>query len=320
MSTPGERAAGGYEIDKIRRVQLREVWPHEALDFTTWLERNPDALSDVLDLELANVEREQRAGSFSVDLVAESNTGEKVVIENQLERSDHDHLGKLITYLAALEAQVAIWIVSDPRPEHVGAITWLNESPGASFYLLKLEAIRIGDSPAAPLLTLITGPSPETREVGEHKREFAERHSIREAFWESLLERARGHTSLHSAVSAHTDSWLSAGSGRSGIHFDYAIRRNDASVYLVIDTNDESQNDAIFDHLAAERDQIEESFGGGLEWLRLEGYKRCVVGQSFSTGGYADDQERWPEIQDEMIDGMVRLERAFKPKVAALPS
>ncbi|MCO5328249.1 MAG: hypothetical protein M9964_14540, partial [Solirubrobacterales bacterium] len=191
-----------YEIDKIRRVQLREVWPHEALDFTTWLEHNPDALSDVLGLELVSVEREQRAGSFSVDLVAEVHTGAKVVIENQLERSDHDHLGKLITYLVALEAQVAIWIVSEPRPEHVGAITWLNESPGASFYLVKLEAIRIGDSPAAPLLTLITGPSDETRELGEQKKEFAERHGIRRAFWESLLERARQRTSLHSAVSA----------------------------------------------------------------------------------------------------------------------
>lgn len=320
MSTPSERVAGVYEIDKIRRVQLREVWPHEAFDFTTWLERNPDALSDVLDLKLANVEREQRVGSFSVDLVAESGTGEKVVIENQLERSDHDHLGKLITYLAALEAQVAIWIVKDPRPEHVGAITWLNESPGASFYLVKLEAIRIGDSPAAPLLTLITGPSAETREVGEHKKEFAERHSIREAFWESLLARARGLTSLHSAVSANKESWLGAGSGRSGVHFDYVIRRRDAAVYLVIDSNDESQTDAIFDRFVAERDEIEAGFGGQLEWLRLEGYKRRLIGMSFSTGGYTDDQEHWPEIQDEMIEAMVRLEDVFKPRVARLPS
>lgn len=129
MEGPSERAARRYDIDTITRVPLREVWPHEALDFTTWLERNPDALGDVLDLDLANVEREQRAGSFSVDLVAEANTGEKVVIENQLARSDHDHLGKLITYLTALEAQAAVWIVSVPRPEHVGAINWLNESP-----------------------------------------------------------------------------------------------------------------------------------------------------------------------------------------------
>jgi hypothetical protein len=105
------------------------------------------------------------------------------VIENQLERSDHDHLGKLVTYLAAFEAKTAIWIVIDPRPEHVGAITWLNESGSdASFFLVKVEAIRIGISPAAPLLTLITGPSAETRQVGAQKQERAERHDLREVF------------------------------------------------------------------------------------------------------------------------------------------
>src|SRR4051812_41481425 len=125
-------------IGKIRRVPLREVWLHEALDFTTWLEQNVDVLNDVLDISLENVEREHAAGSFSVDLVAEDEAGNPVVIENQLEKSNHDHLGKLITYLAAMEAKAAIWIVSEPRPEHTRAIGWLNES-SADFYLLKVE-------------------------------------------------------------------------------------------------------------------------------------------------------------------------------------
>ena len=115
-------------IGKIHRVGLREVWKHEAFDFTT----------------------------------------------NQLERSNHDHLGKLITYLTAIGAKVAIWIVADPRPEHVSAISWLNESSSASFYLLKVEAIKIGDSEPAPLLTLIVGPSEEARELGETKKGISE--------------------------------------------------------------------------------------------------------------------------------------------------
>ncbi len=120
-------------IEKIQRVSLRNVWKHESLDFTTWLEENIDVLNDALDLSLSNVLREQDAGDFSVDLVAEDNAGNVVVIENQLDRSNHDHLGKLITYLAALEAKVAIWIVSDPRTEHTKAIAWLNESYAAAF-------------------------------------------------------------------------------------------------------------------------------------------------------------------------------------------
>ena len=312
--------AGDFGIGKLRRVPLREVWQHEARDFTTWLERNPDALSELLDFPLENVERERRAGSFSVDLVAEDQSGDTVVIENQLEKSDHDHLGKLITYLSALEAKVAIWIVSEPRPEHVGAITWLNESPLARFYLVKAEAVRIGDSPAAPLLTLITGPSQEAREVGAQKQERIERHDLREAFWASLLERAKSRSRLHSGVSAGTDTWLSAGSGRSGIHYTYVLRQHDTDVELRIEGPGETENHEIFNALFQDRAGIEEEFGEPLEWNLVEGRKKCSVKKNLAAGGYRADRADWPKIQDSMIDAMIRLEEAAKSRIAALPT
>ena len=187
-------------IGKIERVPLRDVWKHEALDFTRWLEDNIDVLNEALDLNLSGPEREKDAGAFSVDLVAEDDKGNPVVIENQLERSNHDHLGKLITYTSALGAKTAIWIVADPRPEHVAAISWLNESGSTSFYFVKVEAIKIGESEAAPLLTQIVGPSEEGKEAGKKKKEMAERYTIRRRFWTGLLERAKQKTKLHSAI------------------------------------------------------------------------------------------------------------------------
>jgi hypothetical protein len=306
-------------IGRLRRVPLREVWAHEALDFTPWLEQNPDALGEVLDFSVENIERERAAGDFSVDLVAEDQSGDLVVIENQLEKSDHDHLGKLVTYVAALEAKRAIWIVSQPRPEHVTAISWLNESLAADFYLIQVEAIRIGESPAAPLLTLITGPSAEAKQVGAEKQERAERHDLREAFWAGLLERAADRTRLHSAVRPNKDSWLSAGSGRSGVHFTYLIRRHDAGVYLQLEGSNQAQNHAVFDRLFADRDRIESEFGGPMKWDKVEGRKRCVIGVDLPGGGYQDDSDSWPAVQDEMVDAMVRLEKVFRPVVAGLP-
>jgi hypothetical protein len=141
---------GDFMIGKIKRVDLREVWKHEANDFTKWLEDNPNVLSDTIDLKLSNVEREKDAGDFSVDLVAEDDSGNPVIIENQLGKSNHEHLGKIITYLTSLGAKTAIWIVSEARPEHISAISWLNEGSSASFYLLKIEAIQIDDSKPAP--------------------------------------------------------------------------------------------------------------------------------------------------------------------------
>jgi hypothetical protein len=177
-------------IGKLERVPLREVWKHEAQDFTQWLQQNIDVLNNALDLSLVNVDREQATGSFSIDLVAEDEGGGTVIIENQLEKSNHDHLGKLITYLTGMGAKAAIWIVSDPRPEHVAAITWLNETGSASFYMVKVEAVRIGSSPAAPLFTLIVGPSDEAEEVGQTKKEIAERYGIRKRWWTQLIERS----------------------------------------------------------------------------------------------------------------------------------
>jgi len=203
------------DIGKIVRVALREVWPHEASGLTTWLENNIDVVNDIIDLELTNAERERAVGDFNVDLTAEDRNGNLVVIENQLGKSDHDHLGKILTYLSNINARAAIWIVADPRAEHVKAVSWINESNLAAFYLLRLEAIKIGDSEPAPLLTLIAGPSDESRRVGETKKELSERHVLREKWWTQLLDEARKRTKLHAKISPGRNNWVGTGAGKS---------------------------------------------------------------------------------------------------------
>lgn len=193
-------------IGKIEKVPLRDIWKHEANNFTKWLQNNIDVLSEVIKIPLTNVEREQSTGNFYVDLTAEDNSGNTVIIENQLEKSDHDHLGKIITYLSSMDATTAIWIVSDPRPEHVSAINWLNESTAANFYLLKIEGVKIGNSDPAPLLTLIVGPSEETENVGKSKREKKERYVLRKDFWTIVLNKLKDKTNLFNAVSPSESS------------------------------------------------------------------------------------------------------------------
>jgi hypothetical protein len=307
-------------IGSIERVDLREVWRHEALDFTTWLEGNIDVLNEVLGTSLASPEREKRAGDLNVDLLAEDADSKPVVIENQLSKSDHSHLGKLLTYLTVLGAETAIWIVADPRPEHVRAIAWLNESSAASFYLVKVEAIRIGNSPPAPWLTLIVGPSEESREVGEAKRDMAERYVLRQQFWTGLLERAKAQTHLHAAVSAGRDNALSTGAGTSGLTLTYLIRQHDAQVHLWIDRGAEAQdeNRRIYDALHGSRVAIEDAFKESLDWLPPLGRRSAVVRKQLDIGGYREPRDKWPEIQDAMIDAMIRLEGALRPHIDKL--
>ncbi len=306
-------------VGKLQRIPLKSVWNDEAKDFTPWLQENLDILNEVLDLSLTVAEREQPAGDFSVDLVAEDDSGNLVVIENQLGKSDHNHLGKLLTYLTSVDAKTAIWIVADPRPEHVRAITWLNETSAAAFYLLQVEAASIGGSEPAPLLTLIVGPSEETREAGETKKELAERYGIRERFWTGLLAKAAEKTKLHANVSAGSFGWIGAGAGKTGLAFNYAVRQHQTQVELYIDSgkDSEAQNKAIFDQLFSQRESIEKTFGGPFEWQKLEGKRACRIRKVIEMGGYRDE-DKWPQVYEEATEAMARLEKAFKPHIVKL--
>lgn len=306
-------------IGKIQRVKLREVWKHEAQDFTTWLEGNIDVLNEALGLSLVSVEREKNAGDFSVDLVAEDESGNVVIIENQLEKSNHDHLGKLITYLTALEAKAAVWLVSEPRPEHVRAVAWLNESRAASFYLVKVEAIQIGSSPPAPLLTLITGPSMEAVEAGETKKEIVERHVLRKRFWTVLLEHAKSKTKLHSGISPNIYNWIGTSAGIQGLNFNYALRRHDAQVELYIDSDKDSGegNQAILNKLAAHKEEIEREFGAPLQWESLDDKRACRIRKTIDIAGW-QDEAKWPQACTAMVDAMIRLEKALRPYLKGL--
>ncbi|HCU30503.1 MAG TPA: DUF4268 domain-containing protein [Sphaerochaeta sp.] len=302
-------------IGKLERLPLREVWKHEAYDFTQWLQDNIDVLNSALDLNLVNVDRETATGPFSIDLVAEDEGGRTVIIENQLEKSNHDHLGKIITYLTAMSARTAIWIVSDPRPEHVAAIAWLNESSSADFYMVKVEAVRIGDSPAAPLFTLIVGPSEEAKDAGQTKREIAERYSIRRRWWTMLLERASRVSKLHAHITPGEYSWVGTSAGIRGLNFNYNVTQEECSAELYIDRgkDSEQENKLIFDQLYANREAIEQTFGGPLIWQRLEGKRASRIRYSQTCGGYRSPEDQWPEIQDSIINSMNKLEKALRP-------
>lgn len=301
-------------IGHLQRVPLREVWGNERNAFSPWLEENIDVLNDTIGLSISIIEREHKATDrLSVDLVGETDT-RLVVIENQLETSNHDHLGKLITYLTAIDAKVGIWIVADPKPEHIGAISWLNQTYSADFYLIKLEAVQIGESLPAPLLTLIVGSSEESKGIGDEKKEEQERYTLRRQFWTQLLDRAEKKTLLHTTISARREADLDA-TVRKGLFLRYNITQSESSVGLYIDRRDKKENVNIFRALEEKKEEIEEAFGEPLEWKQRDDTRACRIFIRFSTGGYRNDAEDWAEIQDAMIEAMIRLNKALEPHI-----
>ena len=304
-------------IAKLEPVDVRKLWTHEERGFSVWLAANLETLADQLGLTLQNPVREKEVGRFSLDLQAETNGGVQVIIENQLDATNHDHLGKVLTYLSNLEAKIAIWIAGEVREEHAEAIRWLNEFTPAdmAFYLVKLEAFRINGSDPAPLFSVVAGPTEIGRGVGQQKKDLAEREVLRLQFWEQLLERAkRKGVSWHEQRAPSKDSWLSAGAGvRSGVSLSYLIWiEKESGVELYIDTGDKDENKKIFDGLRAKQQSMEHAFGASLSWERMDDKRASRLRYVMDGGGLTDAKDRWPEIQDKMIDAMDRLAKAVK--------
>jgi len=306
-------------ISRLTKVPLRDLWKHEAHSFTHWMADNLDFLSETLGFQLTLLEREVAAGAFSADIRAEDEQGNYVIIENQLEKTDHDHLGKLITYMSNLEAKTAVWITSEPRPEHETAVHWLNETLPAdtAFYLIKIEAYKIDNSDPAPMFTIVAGPSTEGKQIGVQKKELAERHMLRLEFWTQLLDQAKVLTPNFANRSPGTENWISGSSGRNGFGYAFVIRMDDAQIELYIDRGDAEMNKRLFEKLLAQKELIEQEFGKPLDWQRLDEKRACRLRYVIEGAGLMD-REQWPEIQKRMIESMVGFQKAVQPVINKL--
>jgi len=268
-------------------------------------------------MEFSPVEREARVGeAFEADLLVEGPEGDLVVIENQFGKSDHDHLGKILTYLVNLEAKKAVWICENPQPEHKEAVDWLNKSSASdiAFYLIKLEAFQIEDSPPAPHFSIESEPSKQIKEAGEAIEELAERHVKRREFWKLLLEVSNKKTTLFSNISPSKDHWISAGAGISGVVYQYLILKDEARIQLAIEGSDASKNKRMFDNLYKIKEQIEKDFDEQLTWNRLDNKKASYITKTVGDKGLRDEEE-WPKIIDKMVDAMTRFEKALSKHI-----
>ncbi len=184
------------EFGKLEDIDLRNAWMHEAHDFTPWLADNLEWLSDAVGIWLELQGTEVSVEQFSADILAQNqDDGSNVLIENQLETTDHTHLGQILTYLAGLEAQTVIWIAKDFQEAHLSAVRWLNENTTDTFafFAVRLKVVRIGDSPLAPIFEVLERPSGWERQLRGISREKREDLSdvgvFRREYWTHYAER-----------------------------------------------------------------------------------------------------------------------------------
>jgi hypothetical protein len=201
-------------FDRLSNVALRDAWRHEAQSFTPWLAQNIDHIAEAVGRQLELTGTEVPVGSFSADILARNLQDDSVVlIENQLETTDHTHLGQIMTYLAGLEAKTVIWIAPSFREPHLSAIRWLNQhtADGFAFFALRLRVVRIGDSPYAPIFEVVEKPNNwdiSVRNVVQAVE--GDLGGRRTAFWEEYLARHRDASTRGVRVTQNSNMWLQA--------------------------------------------------------------------------------------------------------------
>lgn len=305
-------------LGKLKEIRdLRKVWPHEALDFTPWLaeEENLNLLADAVGLEIALDETESSVGDFNVDIFAsEIGTDRKIIIENQLEDTNHDHLGKLITYAAGKSADIVIWVVKRAREEHRAAIEWLNNrtDENIAFFLLEIKLYQIGDSDIAVKFEVVEKPNDWTKEI---KRNISSSPTLqaRYDYWLAFNEYAFKNASFSKAFNkrkASTDHWMTLSVGSSACCISLAqIRKYNNLIVEWYIANDKD----LYHKLHSCKDAIESEIGVNLEWNELPEKKASRIIAYINVD--FENKDAWPEQFDWMMDMAIKMKKTFKKRI-----
>lgn len=303
----------------LKKLSLRDVWPKEASEFTPWLACNIGDLGEALGLELELECREASCGDFSLDLLARDlGTGNSVVIENQLTATDHDHLGKLLTYAAGFGASVIIWIADTIREEHRQALDWLNQRTDSDtqFFGVVVEVLKIDDSRPAYNFKPVVFPNEwQKTKRRQAVSQVSTKGEAYRTFFQALIDDLREKYRFTGARIGQPQNWYSFPSGFSGISYGAVFSQGGrARIEIYIDQGEISRNKAIFDSLYENKDQIQAEIKIPIDWEKLED-KRASRISVYREGRIESPGETLKEIQEWMIANLLTFKRVFTPHI-----
>ena len=307
-------------LSRLKPVEIRCIWNHEAGNFTPWLAENIDELGEVLGLDLEDVQTEVSVGPFFLDVLArDSGSDRVVVIENQLENTDHDHLGKLLTYAAFFKAHVIVWIARDFRPEHRAVFDWLNDRMDEqnAFFAIRVEAWKIGNSDPAPRLVPVVSPNEWERQT-QTKDDLTGRPLRYRNFFKTLIDELRDQHQFTNARQGTTSNWYNFASGVSGIHYQLAfVKENRVVVGLNINTGNKRRNELIVDKLASRNISMPPEIGSNVKWEHRPNIQASFV-HSLRTGSIDEGEDQLESIRAWAIEHLLAYKSAFGSHIKAV--
>lgn len=307
-------------LGRLERVNLREAWESEPRDFTPWLaqEANLAVLSETLNMELEAVGQEQSVGLFRADILCQDTADDSwVLIENQLERTDHTHLGQLLTYAAGLETVTIIWVASTFSDEHRAALDWLNEITDHKFrfFGLEIELWRIGESTPAPKFNIVSRPNNWSRTTQRViNREIPSSGLQHLQFWTQLrghLEETASHVKM--TRTPRNQHHADFGIGKSGFRLSAVRYSREKRISVQLQLRSPYAK-AHFEPLQQVRSEIENEVGHALTWLEQPDsnlYSRVSSNHDCDPA----DEKNWPEQINWTADTLQKFDLAFRQRV-----
>lgn len=312
------------DLGKLQRVPLRKAWQHEASDFTPWLaeETNLNALADALSLgELELVATEHPVGGFKLDILCTDDDGQ-VIIENQLEKTNHSHLGQIMAYAAGVEARKVIWIAEGFRSEHAAALEYLNDytTDELSFFGIEVELWRIGDSPLAPKFEVVVKPNDWTKTSREQARTATTSTPTKQLqlrLWKALLAQLAEQAPAIRPQKPRPQHWLNNTIGRSGFRLNFTVNSRESKLGVELYLSRENASDH-FEGLHAQKDAIENKLGFALDWQALPDAQACRIAAWLFDAPITDEQH-WPSYLNWYVQTVVKMDKVFRPVIRDLP-
>lgn len=310
-------------LSKLERVPLREAWKHEANDFTPWLaeEDNLNTLADALGLsELALVATEHWVGEFKLDILCTSGE-EQVIIENQLEKTNHTHLGQILTYAAGTGAKKVIWVAESFRPEHVAALDFLNQNTtdDLNFFAVEVELWRIGDSPLAPKFEVVAKPN-EWAKTGREQAKVAahatpaKQRQLR--LWQALVDKVAAEAPQIKPQKPKPQHWLNISIGRSGFNLNPTASHKDNRLGVEVYIH-HSDSKKMYQALLAQKVSIEQQLGFELDWQELPDAHACRIA-TWRQDSPLEDQAQWPQYLNWFVQRIVKMNAVFRTVIQSL--
>ena len=307
------------KFSELKKIPLREKWNHEASDFTPWLESNIQILGDALGMDLEVVDREASVGDFSLDLLAKDlGSSRTVIIENQLTQTDHDHLGKLLTYAAGFDASIVVWVSEEVRDEHRQTLEWLNQRTDTEtqFFAVSVEVLQIDDSNPALNFQLVVSPN-EWRKSKKQKtsKNPSSRGEKYRYYFQVLIDELRENHKFTGAEVGLAQNWYNFSGGFGGISYGaWFAKGGKVLTYITIRQKTDENRIKIFNMLEKEKRKLESNFDSPLEWT-------CDAEKSLSRIAISRDGDielsdsELEEIREWHIENLLKLKKVFTPEI-----